>query len=73
MARPESHRDQIIGAIDSLDLGSDLLRTAWLATTADGGLGAEDIEAISATLFHAMKQMRPGRDAMQTLVETMQS
>lgn len=71
MAKSETHRDQIIGAIDSINLGSDLLRTAWLATRADNGLEKEDIEAISCTLYHAITRMEPGREALLRVVGEM--
>lgn len=69
MAVTKFPRDQLIGAIDTIDLGAALLRTAWLATTAESGVLDDDIEAITATLYHALAQMKPGRDALQKVVE----
>jgi len=71
MSGPESHKDRIIGAIDDINLGSDLLRTAWLATTSEAGLERDDVEAISATLYEAMKHSDSGRETLARLIAVM--
>lgn len=71
MTAPASHRDQIIGAIDDINLSSDLLRTAWLATLAEGGMEKKNIEAISSTLYLAITQVGAGSEALASVVGAM--
>lgn len=67
----KSHRDRIIGATDELDIGLALLRTAYLATTAEGGVLQDDVEAINATLFQAVTKLGPVRKTLHEVTGEM--
>ena len=67
----KSNRDQLIGAIDQIDVGLGLLRCAFLATTAEGGVLADDIEAIGITLNEALQRLEPNREVIHGVVQNM--
>lgn len=66
-----SHRDQIIGTIDEIDIGMALLRTAYLATSSEGGLLEADIEAIASTLYRSLMLIETNRMVLHSVVQEM--
>lgn len=67
----KSHRDQIIAAIDEIDIGLGLLRAAYLATTAEGGVLQDDVEAICTTLYQSFQRLAPTRNTLHEIVQDM--
>ena len=67
----ESNRDQLIRANDQIDEGLGLLRCAFLATTSEGGILDEDVQAIGITLYQALKRLEPARKDINDIIQGM--